>query len=348
MPFKLIREHRDDKLQAETPDSLGLPAEGSKAQLIQLLLDWKHNTKPIPAPSSPHLEKLAMQEAILHYNTREQQSPSDSDEIPADKLTIGVRIGTGGFKDCFRGVYQGVPVAVGKVRIGEFSLEDFAEIQNEINVLKQLRHENIVRFIGVCWDRHLLSIVTELCDNGDLYEYMRKQPKPHFGQMTMFMHDIALGVSYLHLRRPRIVHRDLKSMNVLITSDKRAKINDFGLARICTRINTVVHTACGTPNWQAPEIWAVDPSYTEKVDVYACGLIFWEILQWNEGSYPYHEMNEHELYLRVRDRSERPSLARLQKHPKAMLDLIQEMWAQDPSKRPAMTQVVERVGDYLS
>ncbi|KAJ2850946.1 hypothetical protein IWW36_001470 [Coemansia brasiliensis] len=362
MPFRLVRRHIDDKLEQESFHTLGkrikadlivmcqergLAAEGSKPQLIQSLMEWKHNTKPVPMPSSPHLEQLNMQEAILHYSTREQSS-GDSDEIPADKLIVGSKIGTGGFKDCFRGEYQGSPVAIGEVRISDFSSQDFEEIRHEISVLKQLRHENIVRFIGVCWDRHRLSIVTELCENGDLFEYMRRVPKPHFGQMTMYMHDIALGVSYLHTRRPSIIHRDLKSMNVLISADNRAKINDFGLARIRPRMNTVVHTACGTPNWQAPEFWDSHPSYTEKVDVYACGLIFWEILQWNEGHYPYHDMNEHELYSKVRDQGQRPSLARLQKHPRALLDLIQEMWAQDPTDRPPMTQVVERVLDYLS
>ncbi|KAJ2807277.1 hypothetical protein H4R20_001346 [Coemansia guatemalensis] len=366
MPFRLVRRHVDDKLELENWLTLskrikadlivmcqerGLATEGTKPQLIQLLMDWKNNTRPVPIPSSPHLEQLNMQEAILHYSARGQGSGDSGDyleEIPADKLIVGSKIGTGGFKDCFRGEYQGSPVAVGEVRIADFSSSDFEEIRHEISVLKQLRHENIVKFIGVCWDRHRLSIVTELCENGDLFEYMRRVPKPHFGQMTMFMHDIALGVSYLHTRRPSVIHRDLKSMNVLITADNRAKINDFGLARIRPRMNTVVHTACGTPNWQAPEFWASRPSYTEKVDVYACGLIFWEILQWNEGHYPYHDMTEHQLYSQVRDHGFRPPLARLQKHPKALLDLIQEMWAQDPVDRPPMTQVVERVLDYLS
>ncbi|KAJ1954625.1 hypothetical protein GGI12_005748 [Dipsacomyces acuminosporus] len=164
----------------------------------------------------------------------------------------------------------------------------------------------------------------------------------------MFMHDIALGVSYLHTRRPSIIHRDLKSMNVLVTIDNRAKINDFGLARIRPRMNSTVHTACGTPNWQAPEIWAPRPSYTEKVDVYACGLIFWEILKWGDQLYPYCDMKEPEIYTQVRDHGYRPSLAKLQKYPKALLDLIQQMWAQDPTERPPMTQVVEKLLDYLS
>ncbi|KAJ1727520.1 hypothetical protein LPJ72_005903 [Coemansia sp. Benny D160-2] len=366
MAFRLIVRHVDETLELENWFTLnkrikadlivlcqerGLSAEGSKSQLIQELMDWKINTKPVPVPSSPHLEQVNTREANLLYSAGAKngnESSDYSDEIAVEKLVFGSKIGSGGFKDCYRGEYQGNPVAIGEVRIADFSSSDFEEIRHEISVLKQLRHENIVKFIGVCSNRRRLCIVTELCENGDLFDFMRRVPKPPFGQLMMFMHDIALGVSYLHTRRPSVIHRDLKSMNVLISSDNRAKINDFGLARIRPRMNTMVHTACGTPNWQAPEFWASRPSYTEKVDVYACGLIFWEILQWSEEPYPYHDMTEHQLYSQVRDHGYRPPLARLQKYPKALLDLIQQMWAQVPADRPPMTQVVERLLDYLS
>ncbi|KAI8321869.1 kinase-like protein [Martensiomyces pterosporus] len=367
MVFHIISRHVDETLENENWFTLNkrikadlivlcqeraLPTDGSKSQLIHELMEWKIKAKPVPVPSKPHLEQLNTREAILLYNSdgRGSSDSADfSDEIPSEKLVRGDKIGSGGFKDCYRGEYQGNAVAIGVVRITDFSSRDFDEIRHEISVLKQLRHENIVKFIGVSSGvGNQLSIVTELCENGDLYDFMRKIPKPSFGQLMMFMHDIALGVSYLHTRRPSVIHRDLKSMNVLISSDNRAKINDFGLARIRPRMNATAHTACGTPNWQAPEIWAPRPSYTEKVDVYACGLIFWEILQWGVEPYPYHDMNQHQLYAQVRDHGFRPSLSRLQKYPRALLALIQNMWAQKPSDRPPMTQVVERLLEYLS
>lgn len=363
MAFRLITRHIDEHLEQEDWFSLnkrikadlivlcqerGLSSEGSKSQLIRALMDWKLDTKPIPVPSSPQLEQTSTREAILLYNTTATRSNDYSDEISTDQLEFGTKIGSGGFKDCYRGLYQGSPVAIGEVRIADFSSSDFEEIRHEISVLKQLRHENIVKFIGVCANRRRLCIVTELCENGDLFDFMRRVPKPPFGQLMMFMHDIALGVSYLHTRRPSVIHRDLKSMNVLISADNRAKINDFGLARIRPRMNTMVHTACGTPNWQAPEFWATRPSYTEKVDVYACGLIFWEILQWSGEPYPYHDMTEHQLYSQVRDHGVRPPLERLQKYPRELLDLLQAMWAQNPVERPPMTQVVEKLLEYLS
>lgn len=132
-----------------------------------------------------------------------------------------------------------------------------------------------------------------------------------------------------------------------ISSDDRAKINDFGLARIRHRSNMSMHTQCGTPNWQAPEFWTPNPRYTEKVDVYACALIFWEILSWAELGYPYQNLTEHQLYEAVRDREVRPPFDRLRKYPGSLLALIQEMWRKDPRKRPSMSHVVDRLAEYL-
>ncbi|KAJ1973071.1 hypothetical protein H4R35_004318, partial [Dimargaris xerosporica] len=351
MAFQTLAHHVDEFLENENWFTLnrmikadiialcqerGLRTEGTKATLIQSLMDWKLGARPIPIPTTPHLETQSVRQPSI-YNTDCLDELSDIvDEIPFESLEIGKKLGSGGFKDCYSGRYI-------ELRITEFTAEEFAEIKHEISVLKQLRHENIVRFIGVSTYDRRLCIITELCDHGDLFDYMRRTRRPSFAQMTMYMHDIALGVAYLHTRRPSVIHRDLKSMNILISADNRAKINDFGLARIRPRANTMIHTQCGTPNWQAPEFWTASPCYTEKVDVYACGLIYWEILQWGSEPYPYHDMTEHQLYIQVRDRNYRPSLTKLKRYPKKLLELIQDMWAQDPKKRPSMSQVVERL-----
>lgn len=68
------------------------------------------------------------------------------------------------------------------------------------------------------------------------------------------------------------------------------------------------------------------------MDVYACGLIYWEILTWAEAGYPYHNLSEHQLYEAVRDKEERPPLDRLKKYPGSLIALIQEMWRKDPKK----------------
>ncbi|KAF9988090.1 hypothetical protein BGZ75_010054 [Mortierella antarctica] len=351
--FQTIERHVDEWLEHETEATLnarikadlvtmcherGLPSEGNKSQLVKSLLQWQ-NAKPVPGPSTPQLiciEPAAAAAKKIPINTVYLNSlltqAKFQGEISFDQLTFGKKLGSGGFKDCYAGTYRGEEVAIGELRVQNFTEVDIAEMKHEIDVLKQLRHENIIRFIGVCTNVRHLCIVTELCQNGDLYDHMRKVRKPSFGRMIMYMYDIAM---------------DMKSMNVLISSDDRAKINDFGLARIRPRANASMHTQCGTPNWQAPEFWTSNPSYTEKVDVYACGLIYWEILSWAELGYPYHHLTEHQLYEAVRDRAERPPMEKLRKYPQSLLSLIQDMWAKDPKKRPSMSRVVDLLGEYL-
>ncbi|GBC11471.2 kinase-like protein [Rhizophagus irregularis DAOM 181602=DAOM 197198] len=330
--IQTIEYHIDTELEHESPLTLsekhlaelitlcqdrGISIEGDKPTLIKALLDWKLNTRPVPAPSTPKLFSI-------------------------DGSKIGRKIGSGGFKDCYEGKYKEQSVAIGELRVVNFSESDLKETKHEINVLKQLRHENIIQFIGISTNTKQLFIITEFCENGDLFDYMRKVPRPPFTQQIMFMHDIALGITYLHTRRPSIIHRDLKSMNILISSNLRAKINDFGLARIRPKANASMHTQCGTPNWQAPEFWTPNPSYTEKVDVYAAALIFWEILTWGEAGYPYHNYNEHQLYEAVRDRNVRPSLIELKNYPTTLLLLIQDMWQKLPSARPNLETYIMR------
>lgn len=97
-------------------------------------------------------------------------------------------------------------------------------------------------------------IITEFCQHGDLSDYMISRQRPPFQRQLALMYDIAFGCAYLHARRPAIIHRDLKSLNILIDASGRAKIGDFGLAKIKKRAKVLMHTVVGTPNWQAPEV----------------------------------------------------------------------------------------------
>ncbi|CAH7666177.1 TKL protein kinase [Phakopsora pachyrhizi] len=267
-------------------------------------------------------------------------------EIPPQKLSREQKVGSGSFKDVYMGRYRNFRVAICDLR-GRLTDMDI----KELGLLRDLRHPNIVRFIGVSvGDAVPCTIVTELCRNGDLYDYIRKIPCPSFVQILAMMLDAARGVEYLHLRTPSIIHRDLKSPNVLVTSSGSAKITDFGLARVKRDVMSMCATTCGTLNWQAPELWVAHPSYNHSIDVYALGLVFWEVLCWpfREKTFPFQGMNEHAIFAEVGKNKLRPSTSMIRrKWGRDIVSLIEKMWDNEPDARPGMPDVVRGLNAML-
>ncbi|CCM00517.1 uncharacterized protein FIBRA_02551 [Fibroporia radiculosa] len=269
----------------------------------------------------------------------------DDREIPPDKLTKLEKIGSGGFKDVFIAKFKGRKVAIAEFR-DQLSAMDIKELK----LLGDFSHPNIVRFLGVSIPENTretpVMIVSELCSNGDLFDYVRNVNPPSLYRVLCIMLDIARGLEYLHTRKPSVIHRDCKSSNILITSRGVAKITDFGLAKVKQSTRSMVRSLVGTVNWQAPELWHAHPKYNHKVDVFSCALVYWEILQWHvpNKKFPWEGMNEHAIYDLVGSKRQRPSVSGLRKHwcPE-IVDLMDRMWQHDHQERPTMSEVVEEV-----
>ncbi|KAH9813041.1 kinase-like domain-containing protein [Melampsora americana] len=210
----------------------------------------------------------------------------------------------------------------------------------ELRILRDLRHENIVRFIGVSVPEDSRNVpMMIIC-----LIIFRSVPSPGLMKICGMMKDISKGLNYLHTRNPVIIHRDLKSSNVLITSRGVAKLNDFGLARIKNSTRSMVKSLVGTVNWQAPELW------NEKVDVYSAGLVLWEMLQWHQPikRYPFEGQNEHAIYQDVGQRQLRPSTAGMRRHwGDEIVNLIESLWNQNPNDRMNMKETIKRIDEIL-
>ncbi|KAJ7775142.1 hypothetical protein B0H16DRAFT_1760848 [Mycena metata] len=269
----------------------------------------------------------------------------DDREIPPEKLQKLEKIGSGGFKDVFIGKLKGRRIAISEFR-GQLSAMDIKELK----LLGGFDHPNIVRFLGVSIPENTretpVMIVSELCSNGDLFDYVRNVPAPSLAKVLAMMLDVARGLEYLHLRKPSVIHRDCKSSNILITAKGTAKIADFGLAKVKQSTRSMVRSLVGTVNWQAPELWHAEPKYNHKVDVFSCAMVYWEMLQWHakEKKFPWEGMNEHAIYDIVGKQKQRPSTTNpnLRKQwSNAIVDLIERMWAHQHEDRPTMSEVVE-------
>ena len=188
------------------------------------------------------------------------------------------RIGIGSYGEVFRGQWRGTEVAVKRFLDQQMSPQLTQEFRAEVAIMKRLRHPNIVLFMGAVPKPPNLSIVTEYMPRGSLFKLLHRSGKPPDERRRVRMAvDIAKGMHYLHCCTPPIVHRDLKSPNILVNRDWSVKVSDFGLSRVKSSTFLSSRSQAGTPEWMAPEVLRNEPS-NEKSDMYGYGVILYELM----------------------------------------------------------------------
>jgi tRNA A-37 threonylcarbamoyl transferase component Bud32 len=198
-------------------------------------------------------------------------------EILWEDLTIGENIGQGSCGTVYHALWYGSDVAVKVFSKQEYSDDLIQSFRQEVSVMKRLRHPNILLFMGAVTSPQRLCIVTEFLPRGSLCRLLhRNTPKLDWRRRVHMALDIARGVNYLHHYNPPIIHRDLKSSNLLVDKNWTVKVGDFGLSRLKHETYLTTKTGRGTPQWMAPEVLRNEPS-DEKSDVYSFGVILWEL-----------------------------------------------------------------------
>ena len=217
--------------------------------------------------------------------------------------------------------------------------------RQEIAVLSGLRHPNIVAFLAACTIPPDICIVEELAEGGSLHTKLhgtsgsenRCRPLPA-DEVIRLAIDVAQAMVYLH---PNIVHRDLKSQNVLLDADGRAKVCDFGIAKFKDRtFVSTVNGQAGTPAYMAPELFD-GINATEKVDVYSFAILLWECVT---GRVPWgHVPSPMQIIYYVGVLNQRPALPAGNSLPDDLVQLIEDCWVVDPKKRPGFDMVLQRL-----
>eukprot|EP00013_Stygamoeba_regulata_P018838 CAMPEP_0177654604 /NCGR_PEP_ID=MMETSP0447-20121125/14432_1 /TAXON_ID=0 /ORGANISM="Stygamoeba regulata, Strain BSH-02190019" /LENGTH=351 /DNA_ID=CAMNT_0019158287 /DNA_START=217 /DNA_END=1272 /DNA_ORIENTATION=+ len=187
-------------------------------------------------------------------------------------------IGGGNFGQVYRGVYYGTDVAIKQLLdIGDKDMHKY--IEREMQTLRDMRHPNVVQFMGLCKHTSGIYIVTEFVAGGDLRHILKDEKKvmPWFLRVSIAT-DVAQAMTFLHSKG--FIHRDLKSNNLLVNSTDthdgwRVKVCDFGFARNVNRGELM--TLCGTDEWMAPEVMCGD-KYDEKADVFSYAMILYELI----------------------------------------------------------------------
>ncbi len=257
----------------------------------------------------------------------------------------------GAFGEVCKCVWKGTPVAVKKILVADQPSNIITEwatlpkFVQEAQMMHNIHHPNCVRLYGACTAPDQ-AIVMEWMGGGDLSQFLDHRPLPKMHRRLSLFRQICAGLNSLHSHSPDpIIHADLKPANILLDSEQKvAKIADFGLSKIRTASYAGTHGA-GTVLYCAPEMLLEECPPHRPTDVYAMGLMLWEILA---GKHVWHDEDGTSLkpfqLIAKYNRLERPPLLDIPADvDEAVIALMRDCWAQDPNQRPNADELWRRI-----
>ena len=270
--------------------------------------------------------------------------------IPWEELIILDRIGMGANGIVSRGVWRPKGKRLKKVEIAlkELLVEQeellnpvvLEEFLIEIKFLSKLNHANVVKFLGISSPTGTtkLYLITELMHFGSLRDVLDRNSTLPWALRLKLAKDAAKGMSYLHKRK--LIHRDLKSQNLLVNETWTCKIADFGISTV-KEAQTRTMTCIGTPTYMAPEVLG-KAKYSEKADVFSFGILLVELYS---GRVPYSSnkfaaLNQAQLMYRICSENARPEISDL---PEPLRELVNDCWNLDPKLRPSFQEIIIRL-----
>nr|GMC65872.1 serine/threonine-protein kinase STY17-like [Ipomoea batatas] len=301
-----------------------------RGEIQKEILKTKEQPQLIPTPTDDQNQTAS------ESNSECVKIPTDGTddwEIDARLLKFENKVASGTFGDLYKGTYCSQDVAIKVLKAEHLNVDMLKEFSQEVFIMRKIRHKNVVQFIGACTRQPNLCIVTEFMSRGSVYSFLHKQ-KGNFKLPTLLKVaiDVSKGMSYLH--QNKIIHRDLKTANLLMDEHGVVKVADFGVARV--QAQTGVMTAeTGTYRWMAPEVIEHKP-YDHKADVFSFGIVVWELLT---GEIPYAFLTPLQAALGVVQQGLRPTVPK-DTHPK-IVELLEKCWQPDPNQRPEFSEILE-------
>ncbi|XP_031979155.1 tyrosine-protein kinase Fes/Fps isoform X3 [Corvus moneduloides] len=261
--------------------------------------------------------------------------PKDKWVLNHEDVLLGERIGRGNFAEVFSGRLRAdnTPVAVKSCR-ETLPPELKARFLQEARILKQYRHPNIVRLIGVCTQKQPIYIVMELVQGGDFLTFLRTEgPHLRVKELVKMTENAAAGMEYLESKH--CIHRDLAARNCLVTERNTLKISDFGMSR---EEEDGIYASTGgmkqiPVKWTAPEALNYG-RYSSESDVWSFGILLWEAF--SLGAVPYANLSNQQTREAVENGTR---LDPPEQCPEEVYQLMQRCWEYDPRKRPSFSTI---------
>lgn len=301
------------------------------------LVNARKFNKVIDEASNKQIDTSAAEYLMKNRGMNLGTNDIDDFSYTVDEIQLGKCVGSGSYGEVWLSKARGQVVAVKKLFTRNLKGEQVDAFCSEASLMCQLRHPNVVAFKGAVTQPPDLCIITDYCSKGSLADLLLdKKVRMPMEKKFKFIQDAASGMHYLHQSNPVILHRDLKSDNLLVDKDWNVKVADFGLTRFLDEKKQM--TQVGTPMWMAPEV-IMGEQYTEKADVYSFGIIMWEILMRKE---PYTDKETMQIVVEVVNNGLRPTVDNELK-TNMLYPLMTDCWHQDPKQRPTFEVILDRL-----
>uniref|UniRef100_A0A7S2Y8D6 Mitogen-activated protein kinase kinase kinase n=1 Tax=Entomoneis paludosa TaxID=265537 RepID=A0A7S2Y8D6_9STRA len=263
--------------------------------------------------------------------------------IPFDELMLIETIGTGRVSTIYRAAWQrshhqGVKVQMVALKVAMVDSQTgdtghVDEVRREADIAARLQHPNICDLVGVAADTDCFCLAYEFCEGGSLLSLL-SDPRRYYEYLPIAL-DVANGMAYLHSRN--LIHRDLKPSNILLSTDHRAKIADFGMS--VTNTGQELTGETGTYRYMAPEVISHD-SYSSNADVYSFGVCLWQLIT---REIPFATLTPIQAAYAVAE-GRRPTIP--SSTPRRLREIIEACWEHDSYRRPSFTYIAMALADY--
>ncbi|XP_024545433.1 MAP3K epsilon protein kinase 1 isoform X1 [Selaginella moellendorffii] len=246
-----------------------------------------------------------------------------------DKYIIGDEIGKGAYGRVYKGLdlENGDFVAIKQVSLENIPPEDLASIMQEIDLLKNLNHKNIVKYRGSIKTKTHLYIILEYVENGSLASIVKPNKFGAFPEslVAVYIAQVLEGLAYLH--EQGVIHRDIKGANILTTKEGFVKLADFGVATKLTEADVNTHSVVGTPYWMAPEVVEMS-GVSASSDIWSVGCTVIELLTCVP---PYYDLQPMPALFRI-VQDERPPIP--EHLSPGLTDFLHQCFQKDAKLRP--------------